>query len=333
MPERGAVASALQAAPAVAVMAHIHPEGDAIGSLLGAVLALTAAGKVARGYLADPLPPALTRLPGARELVREVPIGTPYPCYLVLDTSDLERVGGLLEGRPPTAMVLNVDHHPGNSRFGDLNWVDPAASSAGEMVYGLLRQGGFPVTAAVATNLFAAILTDTGSFHHANTTPRALQAAAELVAAGAAPARVAGWLFGERDPREWRLLSQALAGLQLSGDGRVAWLEVSLAAQAHAGVGLEVTEEFIQYARAVAGVQVAVAFKEVGAAEVKVSFRSREGVDVRVVAERFGGGGHRSAAGCTLRVGLAEARGLVLPAVADHLGPAPGGADPGPGRG
>jgi len=317
-----AIVATLQAAPSVAVLAHVRPEGDAIGATLGMALALRAAGKIVGAYNADPLPPELSVLPGAGEVRREVPIRDRYACYLVLDTSDFERTGGLLTGRPPTARLLNVDHHPGNTRFGDLNWVEPTASSAGEMVYRILRQGGFPVPEGTAANLYAAILTDTGSFQHSNTTPGALRAAAELVEQGAGVEALAVALYGNRDPRQWRLLSEALASLEISADGRLAWLEVTCAAQARAGLGLEATEDFVGYARAVRGVAIALAFKEVSVAEVKVSLRSRGSVDVARLAGQFGGGGHRNAAGCTLREPLAAARARVLAAAAASLGPA-----------
>jgi phosphoesterase RecJ-like protein len=182
------------------------------------------------------------------------------------------------------------------------------------MVYRLLRHGGFPLSKLVATNLYAAIQTDTGSFRYGNTTPAALRAAADLVACGAAVEQITAGLYENHDAREWRLLSQALGTLQVSGDGRLAWIEVTLAAQQRAGIGLEATEGFINYVRAVGGVQIAAAFKEVSPTEVKVSLRSRGLVDVSRLAEAFGGGGHRNAAGCTVRAPLAEAKARVLAA-------------------
>jgi phosphoesterase RecJ-like protein len=308
------VVAALKAASSVAVLAHIQPEGDAIGATLGASLSLLEAGKVVAAHVADPLPQGLLKLPGADQLVQGAPIARPYACYLVLDTSDLPRTGGLLDGRPADAVVLNVDHHPGNTRFGGVNWVEPGASSAGEMVYHILRHGGFPVSKAVATNLYAAILTDTGSFQYRNATPQALRVAGDLVECGAVPEQITHWLYGDRDPREWRLLSEALASLQVSPDGRLAWIAVSLAAQARAGLGLESTEDFINYVRVLSGVQIAMAFKQVSAELVKVSFRSRGTMDVARLAGLFGGGGHRNAAGCTLTGPLAEVQARVLPA-------------------
>jgi len=313
------VVEALRLAPSVAVLAHIHPEGDAIGATLAATLSLREAGKIAAPYNADPLPPGLSSLPGAGEINREVPIRRPFACYLVLDTADLDRTGGLLEGRPSDAVVLNVDHHAGNRRFGNVNWVDPHASSAGEMVYRILRQGGLPIGKEVAANLYAAILTDTGGFRYGNTTPEALRAAARLVECGVAVEEVTAGLYWNRDSREWRLLGEVLTNLRVSEDGRISWIEVTLELLARVGLRHEAADDFIDYARAVHGVEIAVAFKEISPAEVRVSFRSRGANVVARVAKQFGGGGHRNAAGCTLHTSLAEARSRVLSAAAASL--------------
>jgi bifunctional oligoribonuclease and PAP phosphatase NrnA len=305
-----AVLAALSAAPSIAVLAHVNPEGDAIGATLGATLALRAAGKTAAPFNADPIPSELSHLPGVGELSRVRPAG--YACYLVVDTSDLERTGGLLAGREAGTVVVNVDHHAGNTRFGDVNWVEPAASSAGELVHRLLREGGLPVPAAAAANLFAAILTDTGAFQFANTCASALRAAADLVEAGADPEAI-GRGLRNRPLGHVRLLGEALRSLQVTAAGRVAWIEVTVAMRREAGVGLEATEGFIEYPRNLAGVQLAAAFKEIGPGEVRVSLRSFGSLDVAGLAGRFGGGGHRNAAGCTVWAGLAEAKARMLP--------------------
>lgn len=311
------IVETLRRAPSVAALSHVYPEGDALGSILAASLALEAAGKVTGAYNAGPLPLALRDLPGMERL-RARPERA-YACYLVLDTTEPARTGGILDGRPAGSLVLNVDHHPGNAGFGDLNWVDPAASSAGEMLHALLRAVGCPLPRAAADNLYAAILTDTGSFHHANSTAAALRAAAELVAAGAVPAEVAERLYGRRARAEYELLRLALAELEVSADGRLAWISLSRAAQAAARAGLEAAEDLVDYPRALAGVEIAVAFKEAADGEVKASLRSRGALDVAGVARQFGGGGHRNAAGCTLRLELPAARAAVLRAAADLL--------------
>jgi len=314
------VAAALQAAPSVGVLAHVNPEGDAIGSTLAATLALRGAGKRVGAFNADPVPLDLRHLPGVDEIRREVPRDHAYACYLVLDTSELERTGGLLDGRPPDALVLNVDHHAGNTRFGDVNWVEPEASSAGEMVYHLLRKAGVPICAGAAANLYAAILTDTGGFQYGNTTAEALGVAGELVTAGAVPEIIAQGLTANKSLGEWRLLSDALASLTVTACGRVAWIAITTEARQRAGVGLDVTEDFIHYARRLAGVQVAVAFKEISGDEVRVSLRSSGTVDVARLAKIFGGGGHRNAAGCTVRRGLVAAEATVLAAAEALVG-------------
>jgi phosphoesterase RecJ-like protein len=319
MGELEQAAAALANAPSVAVISHVNPEGDAIGTILGVAQSLRAAGKRAAAFNADPLPPWLAHLPGAAEIRRTRPTAEGYACYLVVDTSDLERTGGMVEGRSADDLLVNVDHHPGNTRFGQINWVDAAASSAGEMVYGLLRQGGFPIPADAATNLYAAVFTDTGGFRFGNTTPDTLRVSAELLECGAETADVARRLYGHRDLREWRLLAEALAGMQQGADGRLAWIEVTRAAQGRAGVGLEVTDDFIQYPRALHGVELAVAFKEMDAREIRVSFRSNGRLDVAALAGRFGGGGHRNAAGCTIRAALAVVRADVLRAAEGAL--------------
>jgi bifunctional oligoribonuclease and PAP phosphatase NrnA len=308
------VAAALQAAPSVAVLAHVNPEGDAIGSTLAATLALREAGKRTAALNADPVPPDLLQLPGASEVRRAVPPEKDYGCYLVVDTATLGRTGGLLDGRRPGTMVVNVDHHGGNTRFGDVNWVEPEASSAGEMVLRLIRTMDLPISRDVAANLYAAILTDTGGFRYGNTTAASLRAAADLVDAGAVPEAIVQGFSARRVVGEWRLLGEVLAGMESSSDGRVAWIEVTAAACRRAGVGMEVAEDFIQYPRDVAGVRIAVAFKELSDDEMRVSFRSSGSLDVAALAAAFGGGGHRNAAGCTVRGGLAAAKAAILAA-------------------
>ncbi len=315
MSDLARVAAALGAASSVAVLAHIKPEGDAIGSTLAAALALRAAGKRTGAFNADRVPPDLRELPGAGEVRRAVPPDQEYGCYLVVDTANGDRTGGLLDGRRPGTLVVNVDHHGGNTRFGDVNWVEPKASSAGEMVLRLIRTMGLPISPDVAANLYAAILTDTGGFRYGNTTAAALRAAADLVDAGAVPDAIARGFSAHRVVGEWRLLGEVLAGMELSPDGGVAWIEVTSAACRRAGVDMDVAEDFIQYPRDLAGVRIAVAFKELSDNEVRVSFRSSGSLDVAPLAAVFGGGGHRNAAGCTVRSGLAAAKAAVLPAV------------------
>lgn len=308
----------LRAVHRVAVLSHVSPEADCIGAALGCTLALKEQGKAAVAYNADPLPRTLRFLPGAADLVQADRLPASLDCVVVVDTSDPERAGGLLTG--VGAPVLNVDHHKTNVRFGTLNWVAPEASSAGEMVFHLLRALRHPISPPVAINLYAAILTDTGSFHYSNTTPEALRVAATLVEAGAVPAEITASLYDQRDAGELRLLSRCLGTLALSRDGRVAWMEVTAADLADVGLAPDALEGFINYPRSIAGVDVALLFKALSGDGVRVSLRSRGRADVAAVAATFGGGGHHNAAGCQVSGDLAAARRAVLAAVERELG-------------
>jgi len=314
-----AAARALGAAGRVAVVGHVNPEPDCIGSTLGATLVLREAGVQAQPFNADSVPEYLRFLPGAGEIVRAEHLPGGVGVVLVVDSSDPERTGGLLRRIPPGARVVNVDHHQSNTRFGDVNWVEPQASSAGEMVWRLAGALGACVTPAIAVNLLAAIMGDTGSFRFANASPSSLRVAAALVEAGARPDVVAGSLYGSKRPEELRLLVETLGTMGLCADGAVAWIDVTQAVLARAGMTLDDTEGFIEYPRSLRGVEVALAFKEAGPASTKVSLRSRGRVDVAALAGRFGGGGHRNAAGFTLAMPLGEARPLVLEAAAQAV--------------
>jgi len=320
-----AAAAALRPARRVAVLGHVNPEPDCIGSTLGVTLCLRRAGLEAQAFNVDPVPEHLRFLPGVEELVQSSRLPGGWGAICVVDTTDPERAGGLLHQIPAGTPVVNVDHHLSNTRFGSVNWVEPQASSVGEMVCHLAGALQVPLTREIATNLLAAILGDTGSFRFANTTPSALRAAARLVEAGARPDLVAEGLYGGKRSQELRLLGEVLGTFQVGAGGALAWIEVHRAALDRAGLGLDDIEGFIDYPRTVRGVELAVAFKENGPATTRVSFRSRGRVDVAALAARFGGGGHRNAAGCTVALPLREARPLVLGAAEQALA--------GPGRG
>jgi phosphoesterase RecJ-like protein len=180
------------------------------------------------------------------------------------------------------------------------------------MIYRLIREMGVPLSREIATNLYVAILTDTGSFHYANTTPQALRVAAALIEAGVLPHQVADALFEQREVAELRLLGTLLANIQLSPDGTVAWMEVTQQMLDQGGLGKDALEGVINYPRSIKGVVVALLFKEEAQGVVRVSLRSRGDVNVAAVAEVFRGGGHKNAAGCTLVGRLPEIRERVL---------------------
>lgn len=313
------VIEALKAAKSVAIISHVNPEADTLGSALAAYFILRDLGKEVAIYNADPVPKRLLLLPGAKEVIHSDRIARRFDVYLVLDTSDPERTGGLLDGLPPQSLVINIDHHMTNTHFGSLNWVDEMASSVGEMVYQLFKEMKAPISAEAATNLYAAIHTDTGSFRFSNTTSSSLRAAAELIELGAKAEEVAEQLYEQQDVRVVRFLGKLLAGMEQSEDGAIAYLVVRHSDLEAAGIGAEETEGFINYPRSLKGVKVALVFNEVSPGVVKVSFRSKGQVDVAKIAGIFQGGGHRNAAGCTTSGSLAEVMEKVLAEVRSTL--------------
>lgn len=306
------ITRALKEARSVAILSHLNPEGDTLGSALGCHLTLKTLGKEVATFNPDPVPMDLRALPGADEVIRADRLSHPFDCYLVVDATDPGRVGGLLNGLPPGSVVINIDHHITNTHFGTFNWVDPMAAATGEMIYYLIEEMKIPLSRDVATNLYVAILTDTGSFHYANTTPRALRVAAALIEAGVIPNAVAEMLFDQRDVEETHLLGSLLTTMQLSADGVMAWIEVSREILQQDRLGRQALEDLMNYPRSIKGVEVALLFKQVDGQGVRVSLRSKGRVDVAAVARAFQGGGHKNAAGCMVLGNLPDVRERVL---------------------
>ncbi len=314
-----AIVAALKGSGSTAILSHVHPEGDTLGSALGCHLTLKALGKEVATFNPDPVPKNLRTLPGAAEVIRADRLPRPFDCYLVVDATDPSRVGGLLSEVPAGSLVINIDHHISNTHFGTYNWVDPEAAATGEMIYHLIEEMGIPLSREVATNLYVAILTDTGSFHYANTTSRTLRVAAALIETGVVPQDVATMLFDQREVEELRFLGTLLTRLQLSSDGTMAWIEVTRETLERERVSRDALEDLINYPRSVGGVEVAFLFKEEDGAGVRVSLRSKGQVDVAAVAKAFQGGGHKNAAGCTVVGSLPEVRERIFQEVRRHF--------------
>ncbi len=296
----------------IVIVTHRNPDGDAVGSLLGLRSALRRGGKRVAYLLPTGAPARYDYLfRGA---------GKPLKCFkrraditFVLDCADLSRVAGLVS-IPRPGVVVNIDHHQGNSLFGELNMVERKASCAAELVDELIRACGLPLPPIAAECLYTGLLTDTGSFNHASTGVGAFRLAARLVAGGASPARVAGMVFQRRSAGENRLLGRVLSGMKFEYGGRVAWSFLRQRDLAACGVreGDVESEDYLGHLRALAGVKLAVLFRQRRGGEVRVSLRAKPGWRVDRLAASFGGGGHKYAAGCTLRGGIAVARRQLL---------------------
>lgn len=297
---------------------HLHPDGDAIGSLLALGLALETAGKEVAMVVPGGVPVTYRFLEGTEKIL-PVPSFTPE-VMIALDCADRERLLLPEEVFASGALLVNIDHHLSNSMFGDFNYVLPEASATGEIVYDLLTGGGFTLDKRVAAAVYTAVATDTGFFRYSNTNGRVLAIAAQLVAAyGISPSRIAEEVYEERSYDSLRLLGEVLSTLRLAAGGKIAWMTMSQELMATYAVPLEETENFVNHTISIRGVEVGLFFKEIGPEETKVSWRSKIGLDVSRLAAHFGGGGHARAAGCTIKAPVAQAVEKVLPFLSDYL--------------
>src|SRR5918998_119780 len=292
-----------------AITSHIRPDGDSLGSSLGLYWLLRALDKEAEVIMRDPVPQAYQKLPGTDE-VRVTPIvDRPFDAVFVIECSDITRPGLVdLEKQ----FVVNIDHHSTTALFGTINWIDSTASAVGEMIYNLCKAIGVRVTREIAECVYTALVTDTGSFHYSNTTERTFKVASELVRAGVKPAKVSQAVFGSYAWGKIRLTSLVLSTVKRDPTGRVAWLRQTLDMQAEAGASEEAADGFVNYPLSCGEVEAVAFLKETQPGLYRVSLRSKGDVNVARIAERFGGGGHRNAAGCTLAGDWDEAEEMIV---------------------
>jgi len=281
-----------------AITSHIRPDGDSLGSSLGLFWLLRALGKDVEVIMRDSAPPAYQKLPGA-DIVRVTPaVDRAYDGVFVIECSDIDRPGLIDLDKQ---FVVNIDHHSTTELFGTVNWIDSTASAVGEMIYNLCKATGVRVTKEIADCVYTALLTDTGSFHYSNTTERTFKIASELVRIGVKPAKSAEAIFGSYQWSKIELLSQVLSTAKRDESGRVAWMRQTMEMQERTNASDEDADGFVNYPLAVGEVVVTALFKESGPGVYRTSLRSKGDVNVAKIAEQFGGGGHRNAAGCTLK--------------------------------
>ncbi|HLW48865.1 MAG TPA: DHHA1 domain-containing protein [bacterium] len=297
----------------VLLLNHVSPDGDCLGSTLALARALRARGQHAVVASSDGVPDMYRFLPGAEQVVSEIAADTPFGAAVFMECSTPDRAGALAGRAVGAPLWINIDHHVSNGGYGDLILYDPAAAAVGELVTPIVQALG-PIDAPTATCLMAALLTDTGSFRYASVTPRTLRIAADLVQAGASPADVFTRVYENRPAAAMRLLGMALDRLQLTPDGTVAWTAVTQEMLRASGAPMEESEGIVGTLRSIAGVRVALLFKEEPDG-IRVSLRARAGVRANVIAEAFGGGGHAAAAGFTATGPLPDVMRRTLDAV------------------
>jgi len=288
----------------IVLATHANPDGDALGSLIGLADTFEAMGKRVFRYLEEPvshlydfLPDTSlmqTKISALQDFVRQA--GDDILC-ISLDCGDRKRLGENAEELMNIRPFMVIDHHKNNNGFGNLAWIDSDRSSTGEMVFDLVEALGQKISEKAAVALFAAIVTDTGSFRYESTSAHTFNVARKLVELGVKPDQVSGHLYDNYTAGRLQLLQQVLATMGIYGDGRVAIIQVNTDMLESTGCSLVDTENFINLPRSITSVKVAVFLKEIGSDIVSVSLRAKDSCDVADVAAQFGGGGHRNAAG------------------------------------
>ena len=279
------------------ITSHIRPDGDSLGSSLGLFWLLRALDKDVEVIMRDPVPSPYLHLPGAEYVRVTHAIDRPYDAVFVIECSDVSRPGLKdLENQ----FVVNIDHHSTTALFGKINWIDSTASAVGEMIYNLCKATGVRVTKSIAECVYTALLTDTGSFHYSNTTERTFKVASELVRLGVRPAKTAEAVFASYPWGRITLLGEVLSTARRDATGRVACMRQTLDMHRRTHSSDEATDGFVNYPLTVGEVEAVALLRELEPGVYRTSLRSKGEVNVARVAGRFGGGGHRNAAGCTL---------------------------------
>jgi phosphoesterase RecJ-like protein len=304
-----------------ALMSHVRPDGDAIGSVLGLGLALEAMGKTVHYWNEDGLPDNLAFLPQSEKIQRPPAEPIAIDVAIALDTATKVRLGeSNLHAASLAPVWINIDHHISNPRYGDMNYVDATSPATGQIVYEIIQELGLPLTAGSRDSIYVAVSTDTGSFQYDSTTAKTYRMAADLVDRGLLVGEINAKTYDNHPYRRIELMRALLNTLELKADGKIAHWEMLDATREQLALQPEDSEGLIDMIRAIQGVQVAVFFEELPGGKIRVSMRSKDrSLNVCDVASIFGGGGHALAAGIRMAGPLADAKQKVLAALQQAL--------------
>ncbi len=278
-----------------AITTHVRPDGDGIGSSLGLCWLLRSLGKSAEVVLRDEIPISYALLPGADEIKKIAEVNGKYDAIFVIECSDITRPG--IKGLE-NQVTVNIDHHSSSEHFGTINWIDQTASAVGEMIYNLCKAIGGRITKEIAECVYLALVTDTGSFHFPNTTERTLKVASELIKVGVKPAQISEAVYNSYPWSRIELMRQVLATVKRNETGNIAWMRQTLEMAEHAESVDGDNNGFVNIPLAAKEVEAVIYMREVKPQAYRVSLRSKDNINVARVAEKFGGGGHKNAAGC-----------------------------------
>jgi bifunctional oligoribonuclease and PAP phosphatase NrnA len=303
---------AFNSAKTIFITTHRNPDGDGIGSGLALMSKLLKMGKKVDFITKDQVPTIYRFLPLNNRVRHLKVVKKKYDLAVFLECPDADRSGKLFDYKKYAKITANIDHHLGNDMYADINIVEPKAAAVGLQLYQFIKRAGWALDKETAECLYAAIITDTGSFNYSNTTPEVHMAVADLLKAGAAPSYISSEVYSTT-AKSTALLVRMLSRLRISNG--VGWSVLTRKMFRDTGANDSETDGFINSIRSIRDIRIAVLFKEFGPHTVKVSMRGKTGIDVNSIAKLFDGGGHKYAAGCTIRKPLKKAIAEVLSAV------------------
>lgn len=310
--------AALNAAQRVVIISHERPDGDAVGSLLALTLSLERAGKNITPVLLEGVPSRFNFLPGADKVTSDIP--SDCDVLILVDASDLQRTGFPVETLPRQPDI-NIDHHPTNTDFAKINIVNPKASATTEILYDVIPQLGLEIDIEVATNLMTGLITDTIGFRTDSVTPRSLEIASKLVSLGAPMAEIYSRTLNQRSFVSAQYWGKGLN--RLERENGILWTSLTIEDRKAVGYTGSDDADLVNLLATIEGIQVVLIFIEQIGGKVKVSWRSRPGVNVAEIAFSFGGGGHEQAAGATIEGYMQEIQERVLTATREYISPSP----------
>ncbi len=304
----------------ILLASHIHPDGDAIGSVISMGLALQESKKQIRAYNESPIPAIYQFLPSLHLINRTIDDITEFDTAIILDCSDLHRIGKAAVDVSKIPTIINIDHHITNTRFGNLQYIDPAASSTAEMIYKLISaMDTVPIDKGMAFSIYTGIMTDTGSFRFANTTPEAFEISHKMVQLGANPHKVAHHVYETISLNRIKLLNMLFDSIELSHNGKLSIMSLTQNMLQTTGTRLEDVNGLINYAKQIENVKIAALLferkrnpgKKYGS-HFHVSLRSDGAVNVATIATSFGGGGHQNASGFDIQASLPDLKRTIF---------------------
>jgi len=314
------IASVLREHQRFAVLSHVRPDGDALGSQLAMGLALKHLGKDVAIWNEDGMLEKYSFVSGSELLTKPPAEPQDFDVVLALDTAIENRLGIARDAVRSAKTCINIDHHPSNPGYGDLVYIDADAPATGQIIFELIKSEHLPFDRDIAENLYVAISTDTGSFQYPNTTARTFEIGAELIRAGVDVGSISQKLYENYPRRRIELLRELLDTMQFDAGGKIASFKLSLDTASRLRVLPEDNEGLIDHLRAIRGVIVAAFFEELPDGKLRVSMRSKnEAADVCAICKQFGGGGHTLAAGARVRGTLCEVEKRVVTAIAEAI--------------